>query len=300
MKQDQNHKIKANQKYQKVWNTFRDYKKTEGYMLENVFEIYLPFWLCKQNIVVEKDVELDRFSRIILELIRNNISKHSDICAFLGVEEDSFVTMQFHFLLKNDLIRELEMGVYEVTHEGINFLEEKTKIRNIETIEFEYFVTERMDFLKNDLTQDFFDPKSPIDKKLSEGKRTNFSGYMVMQTHQIQDTDSIIAIPHDKKPNFKYVSEQRNDFSVFFNSQFKDKSFYDFSDQSLDAHKRNICFYGLLYVHEENKGDKVLEIRRSKKTVNGSNNNDLEEILTKKATEYLKKNPTFLDNKVNK
>lgn len=294
MKQDKQANSKIHAPFQEIWEHFKDHHKTEGYQLMNIFDIYLPFWQCKQNVVVEKDIELDRFSRIILELINNKLVKHSEICAFLGIDEDNFATVQFHFLLKNDLIREIENGVYEITHEGISFLENKTKLKNIETVEFEYFVTEKMDYLKNDLTQDFFNPNFPIDTQLSKGKKNNFSGYAIMQTNQVQKTDNSKEIPHKQKPTFRFVSDQRNNFTSFFNEQFKDKNFYDFADNEIEVHKRSICFYGLLFENESNKEEQILEIRHSKKSVKEFQNSELEKVLTDKATKYLKENEKFV------
>lgn len=290
---NKNSNSKVDKRFQQVWKLFKDHHKTEGYKLVSIFDIYLPFWQCKQNVVIEKEMELDRFSRIILELINNKITSHNEICAFLGIDEDSFVTVQFHFLLKNDLIRETQIGEYEITHEGLSFLQNKTKLKNIETFEFEYYITEKMDYLKNDLTQDFFDPNFPIDSQVSAGRKSNFSGYIVMQTHQIQKSDTAKEIPHKQKPTFRFVSEQRNNFASFFNKQFKDKNFYDFADNDLEAHKRSICFYGLLYENETNKEERILEIRQSQKSVKNFINSELEQTLTNKATKYLKENPDF-------
>lgn len=290
---NKNSNNKVDKRFQQVWERFKDHRKTEDFNLVSIFDIYLPFWQCKQNIVVEKEMELDRFSRIILELINSKISSHTEICAFLGIDEDSFVTIQFHFLLKNDLIRENQIGVYEITHEGLSFLQNKTKLKNIETVEFEYYITEKMDYLRNDLTQDFFDPNFPIDKEVSVGKKSNFSGYIVMQTHQIQKSETAKEIPHKQKPTFRFISAQRNNFASFFNKQFKDKNFYDFADSDIEAHKRSICFYGLLYENETNKEERILEIRQSQKSVKKFINSELEQTLTDKATKYLKENPDF-------
>ena len=290
---NKNSNNKDDKRFQQVWERFKDHHKTEGYKLVSIFDIYLPFWQCKQNVVIEKEMELDRFSRIILELVNNKITSHNEICAFLGIDEDSFVTVQFHFLLKNDLIRETQIGVYEITHEGLSFLQNKTKLKNIETVEFEYYITEKMDYLKNDLTQDFFDPKFPIDTQVSARRKSNFSGYTVMQTHQVQKSELGKEIPHKQKPTFRFVSEQRNNFTSFFNKQFKDKNFYDFADRDLEAHKRSICFYGLLYENESNSEERILEIRQSQKSVKNFINSELEQTLTNKATKYLKENADF-------
>jgi predicted transcriptional regulator len=292
--ENKNSNQEIDKRFQKVWEQFKDHHQTEGFKLVDIFYIYLPFWQCKQNIVVEKETELDRFSRIILELVNSKVTKHSEICAFLGIDEDSFVTVQFHFLLKNDLIRETQIGIYEITHEGLSFLQNKTKLKNIETVEFEYYITEKMDYLKNDLTQDFFDPNFPIDTQVSAGRKSNFSGYTVMQTHQVQKSETAKEIPHKQKPTFRFVSEQRNNFASFFNKQFKDKNFYDFADSDLEAYRRSICFYGLLFVKEENKEERILEIRQSEKSVKMFSGSELERTLTDKATKYLKENPDFI------
>ena len=291
---NKNSNSKDDKRFQQVWERFKDHHKTEGFKLVRIFDIYLPFWQCKQNVVIEKEMELDRFSRIILEFVNNKITSHAEICAFLGIDEDSFVSVQFHFLLKNDLIREIQIGVYEITHEGLSFLQNKTKLKNIETVEFEYYITEKMDYLKNDLTQDFFDPKFPIDKQVSAGRKSKFSGYAVMQTRQVQKSEIAKEIPHKKKPTFRLVSEQRNNFTSFFNKQFKDKNFYDFADSDLEAHKRSICFYGLLYENENNIDERILEIRQSQKSVKNFINSELEQTLTNKATRYLKENPNLV------
>lgn len=283
-----------NKNIQKIWTDYKDHHATEGYQLKNVVDVYLPFWECKQNIVIEKEIELDRFSRIILEFIQNGVSKHREICAFLGIEEDSFVNVQFHFLIKNDMIRETEMGEYEITHEGVAFLQNKVKVKNIETIEFEYFVTDKVDYLKNDLTQEFFDPKLPIDIHLSVGKKREFSGYIVMQTHQIQKSKDAKVIPHHQKPVYRHISENRNDFSNFLNKQFKDKNFYDFADQSIEVHKRSICFYGLFFEKRNAPNEGFWEIRHSPKSIKSFKNCDLEEKLTEKVKTLLNEKPEML------
>lgn len=283
---------KLTKRFQKIWKKYQNHYTTEGYQLIDIFDIYLPFWQCKQSIIVEKDVELDRFSRIILELINNRITSHTDICKVLGIDEDSFVTMQFHFLIKNDLIRDTGEE-YEITYEGIQFLKNKSKIKNVETIDFEYFVTERMSYLKNDLTQEFFNPNFPIDTKLSQKRINDFGGYQLIQYNRIKSDESLIMIPFSRKPSYREISENRSDFSLFFNTQYSDKLFYDFADNSIEAHKRNICFIGLVYQKEDNIEEQLLEIRHSKKSVRIFKSHEKEDILSNKTTKYLKENPSF-------
>lgn len=296
MKRENKQKRKGkNQRFHQLWEKFKNHHQTEGYELKEVFDIYLPFWHCKQNIVVERDVELDRFSRIILELLQNNITKYSEICAFLGIDEDDFVTIQFHFLLKNDLIRELGDNSFELTHEGISFLENKKKIKNMETTEFEYFLPERINYLKNDLTQEFFNPMLPIDKELlSEQRKTSFSGYKVMHSDRITESKTSQKIPHKYKPTYRQISDDRNAFAKFYDQTNQDKIFYDFADTKIRPKERNICFYGLLYEKTDNEEDKKLDIRHSSKSVRLFKNNNLENTLSAKATTYLNQHPDFI------
>ena len=280
----------AVKRFQKVGNKFKDHHRTEGYYLEEVFDIYLPFWECVQNVVIEKDMEMDRFSRIILDLVNSGYVSHNEICGFLGVKDDSFVCIQFHYLLKNDLIRERPGQNYEITYEGLSFLDNTSQSRNMGNMNFEYFMTEKMYYLKNDMTRDFFDADLPIDTELSKGKMKEFSGYKMMQTDRIKKEKSAKTIEHNKlKPNFRSVASKRSDFAAFFNSRFHNKNFYDFGEPELRAHKRNICFTGLLYLDDD--GNKLMDIRQSEKSVKGFRGNyERENLLSDYVTGYIQKN----------
>lgn len=296
-------KTKSNKKkYQHIYEKFKNDKKTEGYRLDGIYEVYFPFWYCKQKIVVEKDVELDRFSKILLELVHNGIDKHSEICRFLGIEEDDFVTMQFHYLIKNELLEEIiEDGnlSYRITHEGISFLKNKKKIPNIETVDFEYFYDdlsmEMLDivdyrYLYNDMSKDYFNPNSPIDKNLSQKRKKKFTGYKVLQTHKL-NLGGKNAIPHKNRPMLSNIKQ--SDFAQFFNKQMKNSSFYDYDDNKIEAHKRAILFLLLDYINEEEQH--IIEIRQFKNSVRDFTGNVFEEKLTKAASKYLKDNASFLN-----
>lgn len=291
------------QKFHREFTIFKDNRKPD-YELKNIFEIYLPFWFCRQNVVVEKEIELDRFSKIILQTIQSGFTKHSEVSRFLGVETNSFVTMQFHFLIKNGLLNETPSSndtEYEITFEGLSFLDRKKKITAVETVEFEYFYNDltlefldkhRFDFLINDLTKDFVDTSKPLDtKNISEGKRKKFSGYKVLQTNLLPPDR--IEIPHKNKP----YNLNKVEFANFFNKQQSDKSFYDFESNNIETHKRSICF--LAFEYADKTGVKIYDIRHFKKTVNEFDRHELEENLTKRATEYLKKN-TMTNEKNNR
>ena len=292
------------QKFHGEFTIFKDNRKPD-YELKHIFEIYLPFWFCRQNVVVEREIEIDRFSKIILQTIQTGFTKHSEVCRFLGVEANSFVTMQFHFLIKNGLLNDTPISndtEYEITFEGLSFLERKKKITAVEMVEFEYFYNDlalefldknRFDFLINDLTKDFVDTRTPLDtKNISEGTRKKFSGYKVLQTNLLPPDR--IEIPHMHKP----YNLNKVEFASFFNKQHSDKSFYDFESSTIETHKRSICFLALEY--EDKTGLKIYDIRHFKKTVNEFDRHALEETLTKRATEYLKKNPLNNEKKSNR
>jgi len=282
---------------QKFHSEFQKFKDNHiDFELKNIFEIFLPFWFCRQNVVVEREIELDRFSKIILQTIQSGFNKHSEVCKFLGIETNAFVTMQFHFLIKNNLLNETPISndtEYEITFDGLSFLDRKKKVTAVETVEFEYFYNDltlefldkqRFDFLINDLTKDFVDTSKPLDtKNISEGKRKKFSGYQVMETHRLPANR--IEIPHKNKP----YNLNKVDFANFFNKQQTDKSFYDFESNSIETHKRSICF--LAFEYEDKTGIKIYDIRHFKKTVKEFDRHDIEDNLTKRTTEYLKKNP---------
>ncbi|MDR2581785.1 MAG: zinc ribbon domain-containing protein [Fibromonadaceae bacterium] len=297
-----NWNIKTDKTFQNEWNEFKDDHSTEGYTLRYVFEIYLPFWQCKQNIVVEKDLEMDRFSKILLELISNDLSSHTNICQFLGIEENNFCTMQLHFLIRNNLIRESGTDGYEITHEGLEFLKDRKKPKTMETEKFDYMVKERYSFLENDMTNDFFDPLMPIDKQLTGAKKADFSGYKILQTHKnkIKEQGKIYVKHNNNGPTYKKIEGKRNDFSDFFNTLNPSKIFYDFADSEFESHKRSICFLGFWYENKEKQEDRKIDIRQFKESVEKFENYELERELSKKVTEYVLKNDIRVGNEQSK
>lgn len=270
---------------QQLWQTHKDDYTTEGYVLDDIFEIDLPFWQCKQNIVVEKDIEIDRFSAIILRLVDSGVRSYSDICAVLGIEEDSFVTIQFHYLLKNNFLRELAHDTFALTLEGRNFIDKRNGIavKKMETEEFEFLMMD----LQNDLSGAFFDPQQPIDKNWSSGKKKNFSGYRIIQSHRKQQRDGVKEIEHKHKPTYATLVARRAQFTQFYNTFFKEKSFYDFADEGLQQHKRNIRFLALLFKNEQNDDDIRVNILQYNQTLNKfSGQYNEENTLSKLVTQY--------------
>ena len=195
---------KEDSPFDEIYRLYTDSYKTQGYFLDEVFDIYLPFWRCKQKVFIEKEIELDRFSRILLTLIKEGLNKHEELSSFLGIEKDSFVNMQFHYLLKQNFIREIKQGIYEITNEGIDSLENRNHKKNIEPYEFEYYYAEKSLFFKHDLDNLFFNLKQPFDENLSSGKVNSFSGYRLLDPRNLNPTRDSMIIGYEKKPNFYY------------------------------------------------------------------------------------------------
>ena len=261
------------QKHQKVFNTFKSDKKTKGFELVKIHEIYLPFYECKQAIVAEKTVAIDRFSNIILSTIKAGITTHTEICNFLGIKEDDFVIVQFHYLLKNGLITETKEG-YQITGIGTNFLNKKHNLQQVEVIDFKYYF--------NEITQTYFNPLQLIDNN----KRMKFSGYKMLQTHKLNNT---LKIEHKNRPTFNNIKQ--TEFAALFNKEHANMSFYDFENQDIEIHRRSIAFLCLEYVSTDSQ--KEYEIRQFKNSVEKSNGNMLEKTVTKTMNTYLKQKPDF-------
>ena len=282
---------------QNTWRIHKDDHRTENFSLTEILEIDLPFWECKQNVIVEKSVEIDRFSHILLELIDSGINTYPEIFNFLGIDEDCFVNIQFHYLLKNRFIKETAHDTLEVTLDGRNFMNKKSKAKKTEIEEFEFLMLDRFDFIKNDMNNEFFDPNKPIDK-VSEGKINNFSGYKLFQTNKKEKAEKgIITIKHQNHPSYSTLVSKRSDFSIFFNSQFKEKTFYDFADNNFKQHKRNIRFLALIFISDTNKSDIKIDIRQLSSSVKKFDKKfALEEKLSKIVTDYYQKNYDELED----
>lgn len=276
---------------QKTWQVHKDDYKTKGYRLKKLFEIDLPFWYCKQNLYVEKDIEVDRFSYIILDLVNNGKTKYSEIFKVLGINEDSFVNIQFNYLIKNNFLQEIDNDTLKITHEGINFMNKKTKIKHTEIEDFDFLIPDQFCYLKNDLSGTFFNPELPIDKDWSQGKKGGFSGYSLIQSNKKQKNDDIVDIEHINQPSFKILKEKRSDFAIFYNKMFKGKTFYDFADTKLESHKRNIRFLALNYENEKNKSDFIIDILQYNQSVKKFDFKFYkEEYLSELVTNYFTKN----------
>ncbi|GGG51628.1 hypothetical protein [Bizionia arctica] len=261
-------------------NIFKQFKDNHiEYELTNIFEILLPFWECTKSIVAETETDIDRFSKIILQTIEADITSQKEICAFLGIKEASFVTVQFHFLIKNEMIIESikdNETHYQITHNGKAFLQKKKKLKSLETIPFR--------FKYNDLLQSFFNPDIAIDRQ--GNKKENIkkaTEYKLLETRLLDY--KIIKIKHNNKPNKINTLE----LATFFNQQHPTLSFFDEETNKIETHRRSISFLAIEY--SDITGSKRYDIRRHKKTVHKFDKNDLEENLSKCVTDYFAKFP---------
>jgi hypothetical protein len=170
-------------------------------------------------------------------------------------------------------------------------MNKKSKAKKTETEEFEFLMLDRFDFIKNDMNNEFFDPNKPIDK-VSEGIINTFSGYKLIQTHKKgQPEKGVATIEHQNNPSYGALVSKRSDFSIFFNSQFKEKTFYDFADTKLKQHKRNIRFLALIFISDINSYDIRIDIRQFNSSVKKFDRKfALEEKLSKIVTDYYQKN----------
>ncbi|WP_298416791.1 hypothetical protein [uncultured Kordia sp.] len=259
--------------YEKQYDLFKDHH--EDFELVNIFEIHIPFWKCVQKVVAEKSVAIDRFSKVILETIITGINTHTEICAFLGIAEDAFVTVQFHYLVKNSLLKEQynDTGlIYEITPEGHLFLKKKYTIKQLEVVPFS--------FLYNDLLETFFDDKITIDS--IDEKRQKSVDYKLMETRNLRKG---VMVEHKNKPYKLPFLE----FATYFNKKMNGYLFYDLDDSRMKAYERSISFLAFEYISKDNS--KHYDIRRHKKSMQKFRSYTLEEKLSFAVTAYFKKYP---------
>lgn len=199
-------------KYQTIFESFKDHHKTEGYDLEIIQEIYVPVWFCKQEIYFTKEAGLDEFSKILLRLVDTGIKQHSEICRFLGLNEDDFCLSQLDYLLGEELLEEKvkeKEHCYELTYLGREYLKDKNKkIESIEGQEMDYHISD-LAFINNeehrsfynDLTQEFFDKNQKLDDQSSKRR---FAGYNLQQlTKEQKKAVKKRHIPHGPKTHSK-------------------------------------------------------------------------------------------------
>lgn len=267
--------MKSNNKFQHIENQYKDHHI--DHKLTNVFEIAIPFWKCIKNIVGEKETEIDRFSKIILESIEAGIKSNQEICAFLGIKETSFVTVQFHFLIKNGMIVEKvndNLLSYSLTKDGKAFLKKRKKIKELEIVPFEFYY--------NDLLKSFFNSKINIDQQeKSNIEMVSPANYILKETRRLTN----IEINHRHKP----YNLDSLELATYFNRETNNLTYFDQASNSMKAHKRSVLFLAIEYT--SNSKTKRYDIRKYNKTVEKFETYQLEEKLSKAVTEYSLKNP---------
>jgi hypothetical protein len=256
------------EEFQEVSRLYKEEHLNKGYLLAEVKAIYFPIWKCKQEIIITTQAPIDRFSQVVLQTIVAGHSKHEDICAFLGIEENSFVLGQFHYLLKQDWVRIDSAQVYWLTPKGRALLEKEANIKQLKTVEFEYYTIEASKPKKGTSRVQFFNPKLPLNSNLSEAKQKNFKGYRIFQNNRLEEDASIQVMPHhqNKAPTLNSLKGQKNDFAAFFKEVSK-HNFYDFGKATLKCHPHSLCFLHLKYTKEADAKAILVETRQFSKSV---------------------------------
>ncbi|MEG9862229.1 MAG: hypothetical protein V6Z81_06975 [Parvularculales bacterium] len=273
-----------------------------GYERKWDAEIYIPFWRCKQEIHALTEVMPDEFTRIIFGLIDGGVVRHTEICNFLGISEDSFILdhlidmAKCGFLIKN--IESENNTYYELTAEGREFFEDNnTDIKKHETIDVEYYILaisqmgtgDYEDFLKN-LDQPLFSDDDSTDIESDY----EFSGYKSVKTRDLSIGGSYPpnCIISEKKPTLSNIDKP--EFVEFYNRNHE-HYFYDFcGSKRIDAIPVSIKF-NLIFFEDEYL-DWNIEVRHCRKTLRKFDKTrpTLESELTEYVTKYIKQNPEFI------
>lgn len=286
-------------KYRPVYKRYSGYHAPD-FLLKHIDEIYLPFWVCKQEIYVQNALKIDEFSKILLRLVEQGMKKRTEICSFLGVKEDDFCLSQIDYLLNHGFLEENHQGggsVYEITDEGRNFLKDGriSDQDTIEPIEVKYSVSDlnfvaekRYQSFYSDLKKEYFDKDAPPDEK--------FGGYKLVETHKLKKDKQYCParhIPHEHVPTFSRIRD--SNFIEFYNSTH-DEVFYDFGKHR-KPHKRSIKFYFLLFQNKADSTEQKIEIRRCKDSVLefDAEQETLEETLSTETFKYIQRHSSFID-----
>ena len=253
---------------QEAWTLYKEAHLNKGYLLTEVKAIYFPIWKCRQEIIITTEAPIDGFSQVVLQTIAAGHAKHEAICAFLGIEEDSFVLGQFHYLLKKDWIRIDSEQVYWLTPKGKALLAKEEAVKQLKTMTFEYYTIEENKPKKGTSNLSFFNPQLPLNAKLSAAKQNNFKGYRIFQNNRLEEDALIQVLPHhqNQAPNLNALKGQQNDFAAFF-KKLTQHNFYDFGKSSLKCHPHSLCFLKLSYQKEEDATKSLVELRQFSKSV---------------------------------
>jgi len=251
-----------------VERLYQEEHLNKGYLWAGIKVVYVPIWKCKQEVIITKQRPIDRFSQVLLQTIAAGLAKHEDICAFLGIEVDSFVLGQFYYLLKEDWIRMDSEQVYCLTAKGKALLEAKANVQELKTVEFEYYTREQGKAKKGTPGLQFFNPKLPLNSTWSEAKQQGFKGYRIFQNNRLVELPSVQVLPHhqNQAPNLNALKAQRNDFAAFFKEVTK-QHFYAFGSAALKCHPHSLCFLQLTYQKEVDAKATLVEYRQFSESV---------------------------------
>ena len=195
--------------YQQTHKTYA----TDGYELDWIDEVYLPFWECTQSIYVQTKVQPEQLSIILFTLINIGYKSKKDICTFLGISEDDFILRQLDFLIDQAYIEENLAGsnlalpddvYYEITQEGHKYFANTSDDTHIDREEIKYVLSE-LDIINGDPYEVYLSRFTQLFTNTLSANTSNsitkFSGYKAVQTRNLASrrTPPEIIIPHKKK-----------------------------------------------------------------------------------------------------
>lgn len=274
--------MKNKKQFQEVWTLYKDEYVKDGLELLEVKELFLPFWKCQQEIVVEKEQALDPFSRVLLSLVEQGVQEHQDIVEHLGLQENSFALTQLFFLIQKDLLRALPFGKYVLTPQGKAFLNEEICINTLEKIVFDYVLMDPMGTGRKQKKGHYLNLKDAIDRVITGQPKASFEQYILRPSYQLWESGLKIPAERGQQPNFAKIREQKNDFITYLNQCFPHLSFYDFANTSLKSTLQYIAFLGLVYA-DNKRTTRHLDVRQYQRSVKGFQHYEKEMQLSLKA-----------------
>lgn len=231
---------------------YKDLYALEGYQLVEISPVQIVFFRGKKGIYVEKAMDCDRLSSILLRLIQLGMDEEKVILEYLGMEPDDFPRIHFRYLLNQGLIADVDGKMY-ITQLGRDFLQSNSTPRQIERIDFEFYMTywPSLDKLE------YVSLQEPIDRDLD--RLQGFSGYALSRS-----AESVKAIPHEANLSPSRIMQDFQRLIEHFHAQNPTSSFYDTTHQLPKVEKYHIHFYALYYTAEATQSLKVAIVHSEK------------------------------------
>ena len=257
-----------------------------GYFLVDIKDFYVPLINCDVELILNDELTNDNLSRLLLNIIKL-FKTHKEVCNFLGVLEDDFVTCQIDYLVQEGyvLIDYINGNKsYEVTDKGNSFI-------------YDRFVTEtrlnrRLQFTICGLTNRYY---SYIEDQFLENdypENNGFSKYHVIHNVVKSRFKEIIKLGLCTDVSVEYLNN--TEFYKFVDREMMHGNFFDFASDSVNPKYSYIQFSILKYKNDNN--ELFIEIRHNPKTSVDFTGNAyfLEDKYTNFLNNKIKNNPDYL------